>query len=351
MNDRLVSFTLFLLSISILCYGLIEAKLLLMPLIMAIFLWHLMNTLASYIQGIYGIGQYLPWKICLLLALVTVGWVLYELGSIITDNVGDVIVNAPKYQDNLKVIFINIDKRFHVPALAQINELFNNINFKNILLNIYSTFTSLTSNAFLIALYVVFLFIEQQVMRLKLQALFPQSKHLDLAEQIISQIVADTQTYIGIKSAMSFITAISSWIIMKSIGLDFAEFWALLIFFLNFIPNIGSIIATAFPAILALVQFQDSWWPFIVITTGITIVQFMVGNLIEPRFLGKQLNLSPLVILVSLGIWGELWGILGMFLSVPIMVILMIVFSHFDKTKPVAILLSQDGTIRRRTDL
>lgn len=169
-----------------------------------------------------------------------------------------------------------------------------------------------------------------------------------MVTDIINQIVEDTQTYIGIKGAMSLITALASWVIMKSVGLDFAEFWALLIFFLNFIPNIGSIIATAFPAMLALVQFQTSWLPFTVICFGIIAVQFVVGNLIEPRFLGKQLNLSPFVILICLGVWGQLWGILGMFLSVPITVILMIVFSHFEKTKGIAILLSQNGLIRQR---
>lgn len=347
MNTRLTSFTFFILSAAILCYGLIEAKNLLMPLIIAVLLWYLFNTLASYIQRVALVGRYLPWSLCLILALLIIGAVIYELAGIITDNVGDVIVRAPQYQENLKSILIKIDERFHVKVLVHVNDFFQSISFQSILVNIYSTFTSLASSAFLISLYIGFLFLEQQVMRLKLSALFPQKKHYDLATNIINQIINDTQTYIGIKSVMSLTTALSSWLIMKSVGLDFAEFWALLIFFLNFIPNIGSVIATLFPAMLALVQFQNTWLPFFVVTVGIITVQFIVGNLIEPRFLSKQLNLSPFVILISLGIWGQLWGILGMFLSVPIMVILMIVLSHFEKTIPVAILLSQDGTIRR----
>ncbi len=350
MNNRLMSFTFLVLSATIICYGLIVARNLLAPLIIAVLLWHLLNTLAAYIKGMHKIGVYIPWPVCLLLALFIQGSVLYELGSIITDNVGEVIVRAPQYQDNLKGILNSIDQRFHVKALAHVNDFFQSISFKNILVNIYGTFTGLTSNALLIALYVGFLFLEQRVMRLKLEALFPQKKHLELVNNIVNQIVSDTQTYMGIKTAMSLVTALSSWIIMKSVGLDFAEFWALLIFFLNFIPNIGSIIATIFPAMLALVQFDSTWLPFFVITFGITTTQFIVGNLLEPRFLGNQLNLSPLVILISLGIWGQLWGILGMFLSVPIMVMLMIVLSHFEKTEPIAILLSQNGTITSGND-
>ena len=346
MNNRLTSFTFFIVSTVIICYALIVAKNLLMPLIVAILLWHLFNTLAVYIKGIYGVGRYIPYTICLLLALFIIGSVIYKLASILTDNVGEVIVRAPQYQENLKAILSGIDTRFKIKLMAHVNDFFSTVSFQSILLNIYGTFTIVTSSAFLIALYVGFLFLEQRVMRPKLEALFPQPKHLSLANKIINQIVSDTQTYVGIKSAMSLITALSSWIIMKSVGLDFSEFWALLIFFLNFIPNIGSVIATIFPSLLALIQFQTTWWPFIVISCGIIVVQFIVGNLIEPRFLSKQLNLSPLVILISLGIWGQLWGILGMFLSVPIMVILMIIFSNFEKTKPVAILLSQNGSIR-----
>ena len=100
-----------------------------------------------------------------------------------------------------------------------------------------------------------------------------------------------------------------------------------------------------FPAMLALIQFE-SWLPFFEITTGIIIVQFVVGNLIEPRFLGKSLNLSPLIILIALALWGAIWGILGMFLSVPMTVMLMIIFAHFEATRPIAIILSQDGYIK-----
>lgn len=346
MNNRLVTVTFLLISTVILFHVLVIAKNFLMPFIIAIFLWHLLNTLASYIKSAYMIGRYLPYSLCLMAAVVILGWVLFQLGSILTNNVNEVIVNAPRYQEKLKAILTSIDDTFHIKALVYVNDVIQNFSLKNILVNIYSTFTSITSNALLIALYVGFLFLEQQVMRLKLEALFPQKKHLTLATNIISQIVADTQTYIGIKSAVSLTTAISCWLIMKYLALDFAEFWALLIFFLNFIPNIGPIIATAFPALLALIQFQDSWLPFTVITGGIVAIQFIIGNLIEPKFLGNSLNLSPLVILLSLGIWGELWGILGMFLSVPITVMVMIVFAHFDKTKGIAILMSQTGSVK-----
>jgi predicted PurR-regulated permease PerM len=345
-TNRLQSFTFLLLAIVIIGHLLIVARTLLFPIIIAIFLWHILNTIANLIKNSYFIGKHLPHWICLIFAVAIVVIVIYKLTEIITNNVNDVIRTAPRYQDNLEVILNSLGERFHIKAMKYINDFFNNLSFKNLVINIYALFTTITSNAFLIALYVGFLFLEQQVMKLKLHALFPKKKNLDLTNTILNQIVNDTQTYIGIKTVMSMITALTSWFIMKSVGLDFAEFWALLIFFLNFIPNIGSIIATAFPALLALIQYQESWWPFAIITSGIIATQFVVGNLIEPRFLGKSLNLSPLVILLALAVWGQLWGILGLFLSVPITVMMMIVFSNFEKTKPIAILLSQNGQIR-----
>lgn len=129
------------------------------------------------------------------------------------------------------------------------------------------------------------------------------------------------------------------------VGLDFATFWGMLIFFFNYIPTIGSILATAFPSVLALIQF-DSPLPIIAVIGGITATQMMIGGFLEPRLLGSSLNLGPLVILLSLGLWGSLWGIPGMFLCVPITVIAVIILSHFPQTRTIAILLSGDGNVQ-----
>ena len=131
---------------------------------------------------------------------------------------------------------------------------------------------------------------------------------------------------------------------MMIVGVDFAPFWALLIFLLNFIPTIGSIIATIFPSLIALVQF-DTLGPFFLVGGGLTGIQILIGNILEPKFTGSSLNLSPTIILLNLSLWGVIWGIPGMFLCVPFLVISMIVFSHFPQTRAIAVLLSSDGRI------
>ncbi|WP_133129434.1 AI-2E family transporter [Legionella yabuuchiae] len=343
--NRTLSIAAGLLIVWITGYLLMAGRGLLIPLIIAIFIWNLLNTIHNAIQRTPRVGSKLPYWFSMVLSLVVVIILVKILIDIITNNVNEVIYASSRYQENLTHILNSFDTGLHIKLLASVDNYFKNLSVQGILLNIYGVFTTIMGSAVLIGLYVVFLFIEQHFLKQKIDALFPQPAHRQVVDSIISHIVKDTQTYLGIKTLMSLITATASWIIMKSVGLDFAEFWALLIFFLNYIPNIGAIIATAFPALLALIQFK-TWLPFFIVTSGIVVVQFVIGNFVEPKYLSKSLNLSPLVILFALGLWGAIWGILGMFLSVPITVMMMIIFAHFEATRPIAILLSQDGYVK-----
>ena len=344
--NRTVSIAASLIVVWIVGYLLIAGRGLLVPFIIAVFVWHLLNTFNVALQRTPLIGHKLPSWLSMIISLTVVALLVRVLISILTNNVNEVIAVSPRYQENLMHIFSTIDAKFNVRVMSNFEQYIESLSVQKIILNVTGVFTTITSSAVLISLYVVFLFVEQHFFMQKINAIFPQNEHRQLVNNILSHIIQDTQTYMGLKTIMSLLTAFSSYLVMKWSGLDFAEFWALLIFFLNFIPNIGAIIATLFPALLALIQFQH-WWPFVVITSGLVMIQFIIGNLIEPKFMGKSLNLSPLVILIALGIWGSIWGILGMFLSVPISVMLMIVFAHFESTKPIAILLSQDGHIQK----
>lgn len=344
--NRILTFTAGLISVWIIGYLLVIGRGLLIPVIIAIFIWHLLNTVNNSMHKIPGIGPKMPNTLSMILSLALLGFFVKVLIDIIGDNVNDVIAASPRYQENLLHIFNQIDARFHIKAFINFDSIIKGLSIQSLVINVYSVFTVIASSAVLIALYVIFLFVEQHYFTRKLNALCQQTDHKKLVNNIISHITKDTQTYLGIKTFLSLLTASASWVIMKMVGLDFAEFWALLIFFLNYIPNLGAILATAFPCLLALIQFQ-TWWPFLEITVGIVAIQFVVGNFLEPKLLGSSLNLSPFVILFALGLWGSIWGVLGMFLSVPITVMLMIIFAHFEATRPFAIMLSQDGCINK----
>lgn len=343
--NRLVTFTMAVILVALIGWLMIAGRGLLMPFVIALFIWHLLNTINNSIELIPYTDR-LPSWLRMVISLTLVAVAIRILVSIITNNVNEVIAASPRYQENLLHIYNQLNDKWHLNNVVDFDAFIKELNVQSMVLSIYNVFTTLMSSAVLITLYVAFMFVEQHYFAAKLQALFRQSEHKKLVNNIISHIMKNTQTYLGLKTFLSLITAVASWLIMKAVGLDFADFWALLIFFLNFIPNIGAMVATAFPAALALIQFQG-WLPFIEISSGIVAVQFIVGNLLEPKMMGKSLNLSPLVIMLALSFWGAIWGILGMFLSVPVTVMVMIIFAHFESTRPVAIMLSQDGEVRK----
>jgi predicted PurR-regulated permease PerM len=128
------------------------------------------------------------------------------------------------------------------------------------------------------------------------------------------------------------------------IGVDFAETWTLLIFLLNYIPSIGSILGVIFTAMLVLLQF-DTLWQFFIIAVLLSSAQLIIGNVNEPTFMGRTLNLSPFVVIASLAFWSTLWGPVGAFLSVPLTTTLVIACSHVPSFRWIAVLLSADGQI------
>lgn len=342
--SRIITFSCALLIVWIIGYFLIIGSNILIPLVIAILIWHLLNTISSTIQKTPKIGVMLPNWLSMVLAFCVAAIFITIFVNIITNNINNVIEASGRYQENLLGIVDGIDTKYRIEVLNNVNQFIKTINVQTMLLKVSGMFTSLASSTVLIVLYVAFLFVEQHFFLRKMDALVPSLDNQKLMNNILTHVANDTQTYIGLKSILSTITALASWVIMKWVGVDFAEFWALLIFFLNFIPNIGAIVAILFPASLVIVQFAN-WVPFLEVIIGLGLVQFIVGNIIEPRFLSHTLNLSPLIILLSLALWGSIWGVLGMFLSVPITVMMMIIFAHYERTRPIAILLSQDGDI------
>jgi predicted PurR-regulated permease PerM len=141
---------------------------------------------------------------------------------------------------------------------------------------------------------------------------------------------------------MSLIITGLTYTTLTIIGLENALFWSFLIFFLNYIPTIGSIAAVVLTTAVALVQFP-TLGPVVAVFAGVGAWQFIIGNFLQPRMTGESLNLSAVVVLLALAIWGAMWGIVGAFLAAPLTVMLMIVLAQFQSTRWIAILLSEDG--------
>jgi predicted PurR-regulated permease PerM len=318
---------------------------LIIPMVLAIFIWYLINILADGILRLRVRGIGVPRFIAFLLALVVIFGSLVLFGNLISTSINNVIRTVPVYQENIDALLDRGARWMGLDESPQLNQLIHQIDFTRIIQNLGFTLAGFIGNAGLILVYTLFIFLEQKCFLPKIDRMTGSGHQQTKVRRIMRQIYDDTKTYIGIKTFTSLLTGFVSYWIMASVGLDFAIFWALIIFLFNYIPTIGSIIATFFPSILALVQFP-SLGPFLVVVIGVVLTQVIVGNIVEPRLMGNTLNLSPLVILLSLALWGTVWGVPGAILCVPITVLLAIIFSNFQNTRAVAVLLSRDGEIR-----
>lgn len=193
----------------------------------------------------------------------------------------------------------------------------------------------------LILLYVAFMLVDGGSFARKVAALGRTPARRLQITTALSAIRGGVQQYMLVKTLISGGTAVVIYGILRVIGVDFALTWAALSFLLNFIPNIGSIVATALPVIWAAIQFPSFGAPIVTLAT-VGSVQFAFGNILDPMLSGRHLNLGPLVIILSLSFWSMLWGISGAFLAVPITVVLAIISLHVPPLHPLAVLLSRD---------
>jgi AI-2 transport protein TqsA len=197
-----------------------------------------------------------------------------------------------------------------------------------------SIFRGLFTNMFLILLFVLFILLETAGFPRKLQAAFPDPEG-PLSH--FKTMTANVNRYMGFKALFSLATGVSLWILLALIGVEFAGTWGLLAFFLNFIPAIGSFIA-AIPAIIwALVQLGLG--SALLTLLAYLIVNITIGNFLEPKFMGRKLGLSPLVVILSMIFWGWVLGPIGMVLSVPLTMIGKIALATSEDTRWIAVLL------------
>ena len=315
------------------------------PLVIALIAVYLIKVLERWIGGVAILRFRIPQPLALILSFLAVIGMSWVLISIIADNAMQVAEIVPRYQGRLLKIQSEFFLAFGAEQPPAMREFFKNVDIAGLIALVATNLAGLLKNTMLVLVFAVFILLETRFISSKITALFPDPQRRERIEVLIRRVDRDIQTYFGVKTLVSLATALLSYGVMRFVGLDFAAFWALLVFILNFIPTIGSIVATILPGLLGLVQFE-SWKPVIILLVGITVIQQALGNFIEPNLMGMTLNLSPLVVVMSLILWGMLWGIVGMFLCVPITVILVIILGNFPATRWVAVLLSKEGQAR-----
>lgn len=335
----------FIIFISII-WLLIQGQSLIVPFVMGVLIWFIFHRLKIILDRIPFVKNNFPsWSKGLLSFLVVLIFivVVFEILSI---NIQNLTGSYDKYEHNVELIVAKLNQTFNtnIELSSFIAKKMETFNFGQLLGSVLSSLSDIMSNFFMILLYSLFVLLEESNFTPKIKALSASPELFEKKLRIMEKIEISISNYFGLKSFVSLITGILSYIVLFVIGVDAPAFWAFLIFILNFIPTIGSLIGTAFPAIFSLLQFGE-FTPFILVLVFVGIIQLIVGNILEPRLMGSSMNISPLVTIIALSLWGFIWGITGMVLSVPITVVMIIICSQFEKTRPIAILLSEKGEV------
>ena len=340
-NKKIYIFLIIITTIVVFIY----AQSIILPFVLAILFWFLIRVIKKILGKIKFVRQLPRWLHTIFSTLLLIGFLVLVI-SMISQNISHLSKTLPVYETNVNKMTNSINERFNIDLFSILGDFSKDIKFGSLLSSLLSTLTGLFGNAFTVLLYLLFLLLEEPIFPKKLRAMYPDEKKYKQVTDMVNKIDHSIGNYVALKTLTSLMTGFLSYFALLFIGIDAPLFWAFLIFILNFIPTIGSLIATIFPALFAILQFGE-FTPGILVLAVVGAIQLIIGNLVEPRLMGNSLNISPLVVFLTLAVWGVIWGISGMLLSVPITVILIIIMSEFPGTRPFAILLSQRGNLNK----
>jgi predicted PurR-regulated permease PerM len=223
-----------------------------------------------------------------------------------------------------------------------IDQLFAQLNPTRYLSDVAKGLQGFASNAVFVLIYLGFILASRRGFERKIVGLFPQREERQESIEAFIRIRDGVEQYLWVQTVTGLMIAVGSWIVMAVVGLDNAVFWAFLIFIASYIPVVGGLVGVLAPPIFALVEF-DGFWPAIILLAVLQTIQFVVGNVVQPRMQGRSLNMDPVAVLLALAFWGKVWGLAGMFLSTPLTVMTMVILAQFEGSRWVAVLLSADG--------
>jgi AI-2 transport protein TqsA len=343
-NIRAITYFLGFMVFVLVVVILITFKDILIPITIAVFLTYLFHPLLEILRTKLKIPKF----VALILIFILNFAVFYLMGLIISSSFGGFSEKIQYYGDKLSVIIQDILKPFNLTLLElegilgfhiqqfDISQLLKKLFDVGIIQGFFSSFSNLLSNFFIVMIFWVFMIMGKDKFEERLKVAFARSS-VDTDKQILA-INDQLQSYLIIKTLISLATGVTFTVILTIYGIDFALIWGLLAFILNYIPNIGSLIATLLPVLIALLDFGFGF-ASVSLAALLLIAQNIFGSMLEPKFLGEKMDLSPVFILFSLIFWGWIWGIVGMFLAVPIASLFKIFCSNIDALKPIAILM------------
>jgi AI-2 transport protein TqsA len=273
---------------------------------------------------------------------------LAGIGTVLAASAAEFTTAVPRYKDRLDEMlrgllgWVTEEMGFEVSA----EQIYGGIKLSSVIDAVGTTLNGVLAaltNTTLVLLTVIFILLEVTELPRKVRAIADDpARALGRARQMIVEV----QRYLVIKTVISAATGILLGIWTAMLGVDFPLLWGFSAFLLNYIPNIGSILAAAPPMLVALVQLGPGY--MLLVGGGYVAVNFVLGNMVEPQWLGRKMGLSPLVVFVSLLFWGWLWGAVGMLLSVPLTMVIKILCEQSDGLRWISVALSSAPEVEQQ---
>ncbi len=325
--------------------GMRAAESLLVPFLLSLFIAVIVTPLLSWLNR-----RGFPNWLSILLIIVLIVVLGFFMGVIVGSSINSFRADLPEYQARLLALSDGLQQKLAsmgiVIDISQWREIFNPSAALAMAGNTLASFGNLMTDGFLILLTVMFILAEEVNFTDKLRQAVPGGAKTVVA---LNSFTSSVNKYMAIKTMVSLLTGFIVMISLFFIGVDYYVLWGLLAFLLNFIPTLGSILAAVPPVLLAIVQLGV---PEALATAAVFFgVNTIIGNVLEPRFMGKGLDLSSLVVFLSLVFWGWILGPVGMLLSVPLTMTVKIALENFEGTRWVGVMLGSGSGMTQKTDI
>jgi AI-2 transport protein TqsA len=320
-DDRRLAYGL--ISTAVILGLLVYGRPLLVPLVFALLLWALLNALTALLRR----WRFPPW-LAWAAAFALIGAALYFIAVVLASEAAALATQVPKYATRLQQLWTDRVPFEHFLPMVDFEALVKQSNIAGILGSAASIVGNGLLELGLAVVFVGFLLAEQRHLPSKLARLQRRPRTQAESQQVTKAIAHQIQSYIGVCTILSVLMGALCYFLLDFLKVDFAAFWALIIFVLTYVPTVGAI-GTALPALMALAQF-GTLAPALTIFVILGGAHLFLTNIVEPVMLGRSLNMSPLAIILSLTFWGLIWGIAGLFLAVPLTGAIAIACRHLE---------------------
>lgn len=339
---QLTNVLLGIIAFAVVLFLLVQARFILISLAIAIILFSLTSEAINAIARLHIGPVRIPNWLASLAALLLIASGLLTASAILLAQANEVVTMVMGYAGPAQRAIASMFGWMGADVEAAVLESIQQIEVAGYLSTLASQASNLLSAAILITLFMGFLFAERVWFQAKLESLMGDATGAHHVADMVGRIMRRVNHYLLVKAMVSVVTSVIVYGVFKIGGFNLALPVAVLTFALNFIPSIGSIIATGIAGLAVYVLTQDTAEALGVFAIC-GLVQFVIGNVIDPMLMGRALRLSSFGIIISLAFWGAIWGLPGMFLAVPIMVALMIICTQSPTLRPLAVMLSREG--------